>query len=48
MKPYQIDIDIRDKISLEFVQVDIETPVKSQRGSDAGDYLCDKSIEICE
>jgi hypothetical protein len=43
-----VDNDIRDKIGLEFVQIDVETTVKSQRSRDAGNHLCNKSVEICE
>jgi len=38
--------DSRDQVGLEFVQVDIQGTIKTQRGSDGGYNLGNQPIEI--
>jgi hypothetical protein len=44
----QGDMDIRNEIGLEFVQIHIETAVEPQGGCNTGDNLGNESIKICE
>jgi len=41
-----VDTGVGYKIGLEFVQINVESTVKSQGGSDRADNLCNKTVEV--
>ena len=41
-----VDTGVGYKVGLEFIQINIESTVKSQRGSDRADDLCNKTVEM--
>lgn len=45
---YECKNDIRDKIGLELVQIDVQRSIEAERSSNRGDYLGNQSIQIGE
>ena len=41
-----MNIDIRDKVGLEFVEIHIQATIETKRGSDARDDLGNQTVEV--
>ena len=40
--------NLRNKVGLELVQINIETAIETKRSGDAKDDLCDESVKVGE
>lgn len=47
-RPQAIEMDIRYKISLKLVEINIQTAIEPERGSNAGNNLSNNTVEIGE
>ena len=41
-----VDTRVGNQVSLELIQVNIESSVKPEAGRDGGEYLCDEPVEV--
>ena len=48
MTKLRLWIDLRNQVSLEFVQIDIQRTIEPKGGSDRRDNLSDKPVEVRE